>query len=187
MTIKVKVKVVVWSPDSMTDLTFPLSPAPCPCGGHTAACNYWSNLEPVNQVPIMGGPRQCGLWSLPDTSTHNQHWESNRRSSQTAYPLGHMFPCSSMKSSPVRAVGVMKKKTHLNNNLQITKSVSMPKDSQSGVCLAFFQRNHQRFYCKHIKILSTVEPELTQFGACGMEFAWQNWSLGDIYWGKRIL
>ena len=29
----------------------------------------------------LGGPRQCGIQSLPDTSTHGQHWESNPRAS----------------------------------------------------------------------------------------------------------
>ena len=27
----------------------------------------------------LGGPRQCGIRSLPDTSTHSHHWESNPR------------------------------------------------------------------------------------------------------------
>ena len=27
----------------------------------------------------LGGPRQCGIPSLPDTSTHGQHWKSNPR------------------------------------------------------------------------------------------------------------
>ena len=27
----------------------------------------------------LGGLRQCGIQSLPDTSTHGQHWESNPR------------------------------------------------------------------------------------------------------------
>ena len=29
----------------------------------------------------LSGPRQCGFRSLPDTSTHGQHWESNPRPS----------------------------------------------------------------------------------------------------------
>ena len=29
----------------------------------------------------LGGSRQCGIRSLPDTSTHGQHWESNPRPS----------------------------------------------------------------------------------------------------------
>ena len=29
----------------------------------------------------LGGPKQCGIQSLPDTSTHGQHWESNPRPS----------------------------------------------------------------------------------------------------------
>ena len=29
----------------------------------------------------LGGPRQCGIRSLPNTSTHGQHWESNPRPS----------------------------------------------------------------------------------------------------------
>ena len=29
----------------------------------------------------LGGLRQCGIRSLPDTSTHGQHWESNSRPS----------------------------------------------------------------------------------------------------------
>ena len=30
---------------------------------------------------MLGGPRQCGIRSLPDTSTHGQPWESNERPS----------------------------------------------------------------------------------------------------------
>ena len=29
----------------------------------------------------LGGPRQCGIQSLPDTSTHGKHFESNPRPS----------------------------------------------------------------------------------------------------------
>ena len=39
-------------------------------------------LNLCTRYPLrLGGPRQCGIWSLPDTSTHGQHWESNPRPS----------------------------------------------------------------------------------------------------------
>ena len=39
-------------------------------------------LDLCTRYPLwLGGPRQCGIQSLPDTSTHGQHWESNRRPS----------------------------------------------------------------------------------------------------------
>ena len=47
----------------------------------------------------LGGLRQCGIRSLPDTSTHGQHWEIPSGNptpnllilSPTPYPLGHML------------------------------------------------------------------------------------------------
>ena len=47
----------------------------------------WEPMQPVTVDPTLdlctryilqlGGPRQCGIRSLPNTSTHGQHWESN--------------------------------------------------------------------------------------------------------------
>ena len=60
-----------------TDFTFPLA--------------RWAPMQPATIDPTLdlctryplwlGGPRQCGIRSLPDTSTHGQHWESNPRPS----------------------------------------------------------------------------------------------------------
>ena len=37
-------------------------------------------LDLCTRYPLrLGGPRQCGIQSLPDTSTYSQHWESNPR------------------------------------------------------------------------------------------------------------
>ena len=37
-------------------------------------------LDLCTRYPLrLGGPRQCGIRSLPNTSTHGQHWESNPR------------------------------------------------------------------------------------------------------------
>ena len=51
----------------------------------------WAPMQPATIDPTLdlctryplqlGGPRQCGIRSLPDTSTHSQHWESNPRPS----------------------------------------------------------------------------------------------------------
>ena len=53
-------------------------------------------LDLCTRYPLwLGGPKQCGIQSLPDTSTHGQHWEANPRSSDlepTPYLLGHMLP-----------------------------------------------------------------------------------------------
>ena len=58
-----------------TDFTFPLA--------------RWAPIQPATIDPTLdlcttyplqpGEPRQCGIRSLPDTSTHSQHWESNPR------------------------------------------------------------------------------------------------------------
>ena len=53
-------------------------------------------LDLCTRYPLrLGGPRQCGIQSLPDTSTHGQHWESNPRPSaleSNSDPLCHMLP-----------------------------------------------------------------------------------------------
>ena len=39
-------------------------------------------LDLCTMYPLrLGGPRQCGIQSLPDTSTHSEQWESNPRPS----------------------------------------------------------------------------------------------------------
>ena len=39
-------------------------------------------LDLCTRYPLrLGGLRQCGIRSLPNTSTHGQHWESNSRPS----------------------------------------------------------------------------------------------------------
>ena len=58
-----------------TDFTFPLA--------------RWAPVQPATIDPTLdlctryplrlGGPRQCGIQSLPDTSAHGQHWELNPR------------------------------------------------------------------------------------------------------------
>ena len=41
-----------------------------------------STLDLCTRYPLrLGGLRQCGIQSLPDTSTHDQHWELNPRPS----------------------------------------------------------------------------------------------------------
>ena len=60
-----------------TDFTFPLA--------------RWAPMQPATidltldlctRYPLrLGEPRQCGIQSLPDTSTHGQHWESNAKPS----------------------------------------------------------------------------------------------------------
>ena len=60
-----------------TDCTFPLA--------------RWAPMQPATidqtldlctRYPLrLGGPRQCGIRSLPNTSTDGQHWESNLRPS----------------------------------------------------------------------------------------------------------
>ena len=39
-------------------------------------------LDLCTRYPLqLGGPKQCGLRSLPNTYTHGQHWETNPRPS----------------------------------------------------------------------------------------------------------
>ena len=43
-------------------------------------------LDLCTRYPLrLGGPRQYRIQSLPDTSTHGQHWESNPRPSDLEY------------------------------------------------------------------------------------------------------
>ena len=60
-----------------TDFTFPLARwAP------TQRATIDPTLDLCTRYPLrLGGPRQCGIQSLPDTSTHGQHWELNPRPS----------------------------------------------------------------------------------------------------------
>ena len=51
----------------------------------------WGPMQPATIEPTLdlctryrlwlGRPRLCGIWSLPDTCTHGQHWESKPRTS----------------------------------------------------------------------------------------------------------
>ena len=50
--------------------------------GRTADETIDPILDLCARYPLqMGGPRQCGIRSLPGTSTHDYHWESNPRPS----------------------------------------------------------------------------------------------------------
>ena len=67
--------------------------------------NFSLAMQPANIIPTsdlcsrypsrLGGLRQCGMHSLPDTFRHDQHWESNPRpfdlefSSQFIWPHAH--------------------------------------------------------------------------------------------------
>ena len=52
-------------------------------------CRLQLLIQPWICAPLwQGGPRQCGIRSLPDTSTYGQNWESNPRpSASPRYPL----------------------------------------------------------------------------------------------------
>ena len=73
-----------------TDFSFPLARrAP------TQPATIDPTLDLCTRYPLqLGGLRQCGIRSLPDTSTHGQHWELNpdlHFLSPMSYPLGHML------------------------------------------------------------------------------------------------
>ena len=52
-------------------------------------------LDLCTRYPLrLGGPRQCGIWSLPNTSTHGQHWESNPRPSDLGSNVLSTATCS---------------------------------------------------------------------------------------------
>ena len=52
-------------------------------------------LDLCTRYPLLlGGPRQCGIRSLPNTSTHGQHWESNPRPSVLESNALSTRPCS---------------------------------------------------------------------------------------------
>ena len=77
-----------------TDFTFPLV--------------RWAPMQPAiidptldlcTRYPLrLGGPKQYGIRSLPDTFTHGQHWESNPRpsdlESNRPYPIHTLVPVS---------------------------------------------------------------------------------------------
>ena len=80
--VKVKVRVVflesrLHDNACSADFTFPLA--------------RWTPMQPATIEPTLdlctryplrlGRPRQCGIRSLPDTSTYGQHWDSNPRPS----------------------------------------------------------------------------------------------------------
>ena len=71
----------------------------------------WAPMQPATKDPTLDlctryplrlcRSKQCGLQSLPDTSTYDQHWESNPRPSDlvpTPYPFDHMLPVWSWHS-----------------------------------------------------------------------------------------
>ena len=52
-------------------------------------------LDLCTRYPLwLNGPRQCRIWSLPNTSTHNQHFQLNSWTSDLVcpvpYPLGQV-------------------------------------------------------------------------------------------------
>ena len=60
-----------------SDFTFPLAVGP-----YGSLQLSSQTLDLCTRYPLrLGGPRQCGIRSLPDTSTHGQCWESNPRPS----------------------------------------------------------------------------------------------------------
>ena len=75
---KLKAKVSVWNPDIHVTTRVLQTLPPLAVGAQQPATidptldPTWSNL---------GGPMWCGIQSLPDTSMHGQHWESNPRPS----------------------------------------------------------------------------------------------------------
>ena len=80
-----------------SDVTFPLARlAPM------QPATIDSTLDLCTRYPLrLGGPRQCGIQSLPDTSTIGQHWESNPRpSDQVQCPI-HKAKCSLINTCDV--------------------------------------------------------------------------------------
>ena len=79
-----------------TDFTFPLA--------------RWAPMQPATIDPTLnlctryplqlGAPRQCGIQSLPDTSTHGQHWESNPKPSDLESNILSTGPHAPMQDGP---------------------------------------------------------------------------------------
>ena len=82
----------------------------------------------------MGGLRQCGIWSLPNTSTHGQHWESNPRPSDhesnalstgphaahyLAAVITYLGPNHIVNTSPYCSLGRKKSKCTFSGRLNI--------------------------------------------------------------------
>ena len=108
-TSTVRVNIFTLSPPRVlpwnrTHTSLEQSHLPCENTAH-AMCKYAGQLEPLRHnfsstrhPSLLGRQRQYGM-SLPDTSTHDQQWESNPRPfdldldlliSPTTYPLWHM-------------------------------------------------------------------------------------------------
>ena len=76
-----------------------------PGSRRTAPCNYWSNfvLDLDTRYPLrLGGPRQYGIQSLPDTSTHGKHWESSPRLSDLESNTLSTRPHVPLKSDQIK-------------------------------------------------------------------------------------
>ena len=72
-----------------------------------------TTLDLCTMFPLrLGGPRQCGIQSLPDTSTHGQHLKSNPR------------PSTALSTWPHATTGLTKKKKKCHCKLV---SLSTPK------------------------------------------------------------
>ena len=61
--------------------------------GANEPCKYYSSLGSVDSLQL-DGPRQCKLRRLPDTSAHDQHWESNPRLFDIDYNALSLLSCA---------------------------------------------------------------------------------------------
>ena len=80
-----------------TDFTFPLArQAPM------QPATIHPTLDLCTRYPLrLDGPRQCGIRSLPDTSTHGQQWESNPRPSDLESNALSIRPYAPLHMLPV--------------------------------------------------------------------------------------
>ena len=75
-----------------------------------------TTLDLCTRYPLwLGGLRQYGIRSLPDTSTHGQDWESNRRPSNlefnTLSTASHVLSSISVGTSKLKLVTLGKAQT----------------------------------------------------------------------------
>ena len=75
--------------------------------GANAACNYWSNLGSVRQVPISAGWTEA-VWNMYEVCRTLLHMTSAGNwtpdlliLSQMPYPLSHVFPQHTLSSFPI--------------------------------------------------------------------------------------
>ena len=137
-------------------------------------------LNLCTRYPLrLGGPRQCGIRSLPNTSTHGQHWESNPRPSDlesnalSTWPHVPMRQKASLHSNCNAPTGCQGYRTII---LQLCPFVRYTMSCRCALCLSI---PYLWFHCVHMSLLVqnnwlNMEQSNEKFGSVQASlFLWQ--------------